>query len=604
MAKKPRGLRRDDGGGITPPCDTAGEEDDWDFTVPQIPAPKKRLSDSTSPRRSNTTACHGEDAFNLRHLIGAIQAGETCEVVRSYLGSREHTLSSGYIKTRVNGEVDGCPAFFYVVETGNAEMVKVWASYGGDVNCTHRTIPLLGFAIVLGRSFRKDMSLVVKTLLSLDALVDVIPGAFHTPLDRDLPDGGPPADELTDIGEPGKAWCGPAVRRRMAQALNFSLGTRYSLARASRHAQSSGAAKQVATTHKSIRLLALRHFLIGQSLASGLLIERFLAHLVMPTRQPLVLMFAGPSGHGKTELARNLGRLLASDFQSVDCTSLRHTTDLFGTVSPFNGWKKGSVANNFLASHDGQRCIVFLDEFEKTVDEVRQTLLIPFDSGHYRNRRTLEAVDCSKTIWILATNAFDATIQQFCAKHQDALFDNPSADDAEANLKRLGRQLAGLIQKKCVSQFGAPLTGRITDFIPFLPFSPIEQAVVADQCLAAFGRELAGPVTVRDDPLHCRWVGNVDLEVRHAYAIAKALADEGYHQDLGARSLANTVGRKLRVPLAGQYLAAREEIREGQAAARFVVGVDADLGGLHVDGSDVRLSVRQDCNIRRPARSC
>lgn len=112
--------------------------------------------------------------------------------------------------------------------------------------------------------------------------------------------------------------------------------------------------------------------------------EVVLRYLAMPTNQPLVLLFAGPSGHGKTELAQNLGRLLSLDLHSVNCTHLRHETDLFGPWSPYQGWEKGSATNNFLASHNNESCIVFMDEFEKTHEEVRQALLLPFQCGKAR----------------------------------------------------------------------------------------------------------------------------------------------------------------------------------------------------------------------------
>jgi ATP-dependent Clp protease ATP-binding subunit ClpA len=89
----------------------------------------------------------------------------------------------------------------------------------------------------------------------------------------------------------------------------------------------------------------------------------------MPTEKPLVLLFAGSSGHGKTELARNLGRLLGLDFQAVNCTNLKWESDPFGPQAPY------------VANQDAQRRIVFLDEFEKTEDEVRKILLVPFDNG-------------------------------------------------------------------------------------------------------------------------------------------------------------------------------------------------------------------------------
>ncbi|KAI1382556.1 uncharacterized protein F4822DRAFT_435458 [Hypoxylon trugodes] len=54
--------------------------------------------------------------------------------------------------------------------------------------------------------------------------------------------------------------------------------------------------------------------------------------------------------------------------------------------------------------------VVFIDEFEKTSQEIHNTLLIPFEEGRYEDRRTRRPIDCSKTIWILATNKLDDTV--------------------------------------------------------------------------------------------------------------------------------------------------------------------------------------------------
>jgi ATP-dependent Clp protease ATP-binding subunit ClpA len=97
----------------------------------------------------------------------------------------------------------------------------------------------------------------------------------------------------------------------------------------------------------------------------------------------IILTAAGPSGHGKTELARRLGHLLSLELAVVDCTIHSHETDLFGPRAPFVGSERGSPLNNFMARKNGQRCIVFLDEFEKTTPDVHKALLIPFDQGEH-----------------------------------------------------------------------------------------------------------------------------------------------------------------------------------------------------------------------------
>jgi len=61
-----------------------------------------------------------------------------------------------------------------------------------------------------------------------------------------------------------------------------------------------------------------------------------------------VIVFAGPSGHGKTELARIMGALLLVPSHFGDCTEMRHETDLFGPKAPYENWEVGSPLNNHL----------------------------------------------------------------------------------------------------------------------------------------------------------------------------------------------------------------------------------------------------------------
>ena len=65
----------------------------------------------------------------------------------------------------------------------------------------------------------------------------------------------------------------------------------------------------------------------------------------------------------------------------LDMASMKQETDLCGDRAPFLGCEVGSPLNNFLASHSGERAMVFLDEFDKAGRMVWETLLIPFGEG-------------------------------------------------------------------------------------------------------------------------------------------------------------------------------------------------------------------------------
>lgn len=98
----------------------------------------------------------------------------------------------------------------------------------------------------------------------------------------------------------------------------------------------------------------------------------------MPNKKPLVLLFAGPRGHGKRELAKQLGHVLHSEPEYVDCSTVRRDDKLFGS-SQADG--AGSLLNYFLATKTGKRSIVFMDEFDKPDEAVCNTLLMAFYQG-------------------------------------------------------------------------------------------------------------------------------------------------------------------------------------------------------------------------------
>ncbi|KAM5350229.1 hypothetical protein ACJ41O_006734 [Fusarium nematophilum] len=525
----------------------AAPRGDWDFILPSL-LDKETFEDA------------GNDDFSPQVLARVIQNGGTLEAVRSYLEGFER----GSVQGSINNEVEGCPAIFYAVATNREATARLLIDYGADVCAVHspsRT-PLLAFAILNGDMQETDSTAILSVLLSHGASPHVIPSETFTPYTKD-PLTSPPND-----GQSSKAteWCTDATRARLARATNLT--QRYYLERATEIKQPSKKRRQVVQRRNAQGLLGIPFFLVGQSIATELLTQRLVTHLMMPSKRPLVLCFAGPSGHGKTELARQLGHLLSLDLEVVDCTIVRREMELFGPREPYVGAQKGSPVNNFLAAHSGQRCIVFFDEFEKTSREIHQALLLPFDNGEYQDRRSLEKVDCSNTIWILATNALDTKILDFCEEN-DGIF---NCDEAEK--KKLAKQLSRQLQEGFLRHFDAPVTGRISDFVPFLPFTPGEQAVITHKTLLELASDLRRPINLSKGPQE-QLVGDIRLRIRRDGTLCTLLAQAHYHKKLGARSLKAGANRVERI-VADAYLDEDEEIQEGGGLRDFVLDVQGD----------------------------
>ena len=340
----------------------------WYFTLPVIPR------EVSSPQLDSI---QDYDTFDLHKLLGEVQYGASLASIQNYLVRFDRAK----VKELINNDVEGVPAMFYIVETNKEDILTTWVAYGGDPTVKHRKyqVPLLAFAIMHSETMQADTAPMTATLLSLGASPDVIPSAFYSPYDKDLPETGLSDGSLKDVGDEDKKWCKGAARLKLARTATLS--QRYYLDRAAKTKKPSVRQIQVAQKRNAEPLLGITNFLIGQTMAAKTLLDKLLSHLTVPGKKPLVLTFAGPSGHGKTELARCLGKLLSLELEVVDCTIFNREPELFGSRPPYAGWDKGSRLNNFLANNNGKRCIVFLDEFEKTNSDIHKTLLLPFDNG-------------------------------------------------------------------------------------------------------------------------------------------------------------------------------------------------------------------------------
>ncbi|KAG6817779.1 hypothetical protein H0H87_003187 [Tephrocybe sp. NHM501043] len=267
-------------------------------------------------------------------------------------------------------------------------------------------------------------------------------------------------------------------------------------------------------------LTRVRYELIGQDRA----LEQLFKDLSMHSRQlsvtPIVVLLCGPSGHGKSLLARKFGALLDVPTHTVDMTTIHSAQDLWKSysMSPDDPPSTRTLAE-FLCDNEGKRCVVVLDEIEKTHGESPLwALLMPWEHG----RCTFEAhgrlVDVRNVVWLGTSNI-----------GQDLVFEHHNAhvQPNELMSKTEYTELMALLRPRVSERLGTSMLSRVTTVLPFVPFTPEERRAICYEALH----------TIAGDIIPMLSTDVVDSMVKGA------LAD--YTAAEGARSLYRAVSNQL-----------------------------------------------------------
>lgn len=464
--------------------------------------------------------------LSVETLAAGIAEGCTSGAVREYLQSYPRFQVEQGIKTLVKG----ChPVLFWALERNCVDCVRLLLGHGCDPSVQDvYNVPALAFAVMRSKWTVVSPTEVVKTLLGHGAQPNVVPRdmweSYLEPPAATRPTG------LTSQDDALTMWCEDRQRKILAETLNLS--TRYYLHKAGQLTITKARGMQLAQAHDYVALLKVPYLVVGQTFACKFVVDQVTSHIAMSIRSPLVLTFAGLSGHGKTELAKQMGALLQVPITVVDCAQMGSDVDLFGPRSGYHGNERGSQLNNFLSDWDGQRSVVFLDEFDKTDEEVRNSLLLTLDSSDYHDRRNNKAVDATKTIWILATNLGDRAIT---GSYKDRIEGATDSEKAKLPHKLIQNQLKALFR----DNFGAPMAGRMKNVAPFYPFDVNEQAVVAHKFLSELVDQLRQPIDL--SPITKRYPAHVHLAIKNDGKLCRHIAEAFYITELGARSLTSGI---------------------------------------------------------------
>ena len=250
-------------------------------------------------------------------------------------------------------------------------------------------------------------------------------------------------------------------------------------------------------------------------------------------------LFAGPTGVGKTEVTRQLARILGLELIRFDMSEYmeRHTVSrLIGAPPGYVGFDQGGLLTEEITKHP--HSVLLLDEIEKAHPDVFNLLLQVMDHGALTDNNGRKA-DFRNVIIVMTTNA---GAQEISRASIGFTTQDHSSDGMEA-IKRM---------------FAPEFRNRLDAIIQFKALSPETVQHVVDKFLF----ELEGQ-------LHAK---NVTLAVDEEAKLW--LAERGFDPQMGARPMARLIQESFKKPLAEQLLFGtlaegghvRVSVRDGELA--------------------------------------
>jgi ATP-dependent Clp protease ATP-binding subunit ClpA len=269
----------------------------------------------------------------------------------------------------------------------------------------------------------------------------------------------------------------------------------------------------------------LRSMVFGQdkaieALAAAIKLSR--AGLREPEKPIGNYLFSGPTGVGKTEVARQLASVLGIELIRFDMSEYmeRHSVSrLIGAPPGYVGFDQGGMLTDAIDQHP--HCVLLLDEIEKAHQDLYNILLQVMDHGKLTDHNA-KTVDFRNVILIMTTNAGASDM----AKEAIGFGREGREGEDEDAIKRM---------------FTPEFRNRLDAVIPFAALTP----EIVGRVVEKFVMQLEAQLADR----------NVTIEL--SSGAKEWLSERGYDRLYGARPLSRVIQEHIKKPLAEELLFGR-----------------------------------------------
>ncbi|NNE49863.1 MAG: AAA domain-containing protein, partial [Altererythrobacter sp.] len=266
----------------------------------------------------------------------------------------------------------------------------------------------------------------------------------------------------------------------------------------------------------------LKHVVFGQDeaihrLSTAMKLSR--AGLRDPDKPIGSFLFSGPTGVGKTEVARQLASIMSIDLKRFDMSEYmeRHSVSrLIGAPPGYVGYDQGGLLTD--AIDQNPHCVLLLDEIEKAHPDLFNILLQVMDNGRLTDHHG-KTVDFRNVVLIMTTNAGAAMMAT-----QGIGFGDVSKEDASDEA----------VKKMFTPEF----RNRLDAIVPFAYLGKSTVARVVDKFILQLELQLA------EQNVHIQF----DKDAR------EWLANKGYDKLYGARPMGRLLQDRIKQPLAEELL--------------------------------------------------